>query len=542
MKKIIPFLVFCLVVTCNADLRTWTAVNGKEVEAEFLSNEKGLVKLKLESGKVFEVPLDKLSKNDQNFIEISSLTTSELPDSKNTKNLKLTDKQISKHLGFWIGKWVGHDKSTNQIFDQFECKWKEEGKSLTFNGIGFENGEKKDTYKGTSYFDKDLNTLVETLKFEKSGVVVKRHLVLDAERGLLSGFPVEPQLPEGIDMKYEWATVDQNNVDFTMTVTNGEEILDHKEVLIKRQVDNQFSAKTSVEKNRMKKIKLSDKQISDHFEFWIGKWKGYNKSTNELLVTSESKWKDKGKSLETDVIVFKDGEQQDVGIGSNYYDEKIGVFVFKLVLEKQGTIINHTILNLENGELYGFPVEPIPPEGIEVTFNQKRVNLNTVIEITKVQNGDSPPVYNEILFKRQIDNSEEEPVDGTKPKPQGVSVEELEPRERLVYHTGSDVPYTGKSFELYPNGKLEEVYTFKDGIPNGLMTKWYTNGQKEAEVNFKDGKPDGLVVEWYETGEKMSEVTYKDGRPVDGSEKYFKKHELTEEEKRLTEEYQKNNP
>ena len=47
-------------------------------------------------------------------------------------------------------------------------------------------------------------------------------------------------------------------------------------------------------------------------------------------------------------------------------------------------------------------------EGIEVTFNQKRVNLNTVIDISKVQNGDSPPVYNEILFKRQIDNSEEE--------------------------------------------------------------------------------------------------------------------------------------
>ena len=164
--------------------------------------------------------------------------TSELPDSKNTKNLKLTDKQISKHLGFWIGKWVGHDKSTNQIFDQFECKWKEEGKSLTFNGIGFENGEKKDTYKGTSYFDKDLNTLVETLNFEKSGVVVKRHLVLDAERGLLSGFPVEPQLPEGIGMKYEWATVDQNNVDFTVTVTKGEEILDRKEVLIKRQIGN----------------------------------------------------------------------------------------------------------------------------------------------------------------------------------------------------------------------------------------------------------------------------------------------------------------
>ena len=68
MKKIIPFLVFCLVATCNADLRTWTAVNGKEVEAEFISNEKGIVKLKLKSGKVFEVPANKLSKQDNEFI------------------------------------------------------------------------------------------------------------------------------------------------------------------------------------------------------------------------------------------------------------------------------------------------------------------------------------------------------------------------------------------------------------------------------------------------------------------------------------------
>ena len=112
---------------------------------------------------------------------------------------------------------------------------------------------------------------------------------------------------------------------------------------------------------------------------------------------------------------------------------------------------------------------------------------------------------------------------GKEPKPEGVSVEELEPREGLLYRIGSDIPYTGKSFELYPNGKLEEIFTFKDGIPNGLMKKWYMNGQKQAEVNFKDGKPDGLETYWYETGEKMSEVTYKDGRPVDGSEKSFEK-------------------
>ena len=76
MKKIIPFLVFCLVATCNADLRTWTAVNGKEVEAEFVSNEKGIVKLKLKSGKVFEVPANKLSKEDNIFINYLSTSNS----------------------------------------------------------------------------------------------------------------------------------------------------------------------------------------------------------------------------------------------------------------------------------------------------------------------------------------------------------------------------------------------------------------------------------------------------------------------------------
>ena len=93
MRKIIPFLVFCLVATCNADLRTWTAVNGKEVEAEFVSNEKGIVKLKLKSGKIFEVPANKLSKEDNEII--SSLAKPEKnnpkPDGVNRKELELRE-------------------------------------------------------------------------------------------------------------------------------------------------------------------------------------------------------------------------------------------------------------------------------------------------------------------------------------------------------------------------------------------------------------------------------------------------------------------
>ena len=71
-----PVPLFLIIVTlplllgseCNAELRTWTAVNGNEIEAEFVSNEKGIVKLKLKSGKVFEVPANKLSKEDNEFI------------------------------------------------------------------------------------------------------------------------------------------------------------------------------------------------------------------------------------------------------------------------------------------------------------------------------------------------------------------------------------------------------------------------------------------------------------------------------------------
>ena len=69
MKTFISFLILCLVATCNAELRTWTAVNGKEVKADFISNIDGQVTLKMKTGKIFKVPLNKLSKLDIEFIK-----------------------------------------------------------------------------------------------------------------------------------------------------------------------------------------------------------------------------------------------------------------------------------------------------------------------------------------------------------------------------------------------------------------------------------------------------------------------------------------
>ena len=69
MIRIIPFLIFCLSTICSAELRTWTAVNGNKVEANYISSSKGIVKLRLKSGKLFEVPKNKLSKDDNEFID-----------------------------------------------------------------------------------------------------------------------------------------------------------------------------------------------------------------------------------------------------------------------------------------------------------------------------------------------------------------------------------------------------------------------------------------------------------------------------------------
>ena len=234
MRILILFFIV-LGSVCNAELRTWTAVNGKEVEAEFVSNEKGIVKLKLKSGKVFEVPLDKLSRPDQNFIKNSSLTTSELPDNKNTKSLKLTDKQISKHLGFWIGKWDRFDKSTNQIIDSIELKWKEKGKSLESKGIIFEGGEQKDKFKGSISYDKKLGVFVDVQTFEASGETFIGHSILNLETQSEHGFPIKPESPEDIDIKFIYKKVNQNNVDYTFEVLREGETLEKRESIIKRQ-------------------------------------------------------------------------------------------------------------------------------------------------------------------------------------------------------------------------------------------------------------------------------------------------------------------
>ena len=107
--------------------------------------------------------------------------------------------------------------------------------------------------------------------------------------------------------------------------------------------------------------------------------------------------------------------------------------------------------------------------------------------------------------KKKVANEVVEPVDGSNPKPEGVSVEKLEPRESIWYLKDSETPYTGKVYSLYPNGKMKSQRNYKDGKLDGLIFAWHENGQKFWEENFKDGEPEGLGFAWHRNGQKAME-------------------------------------
>ena len=68
--KTIFFFTFALALcmATHLEARTWTSLDGKTIEAEFVKADVAKVTLKRSDGKTFEVELDKFSKSDQKFV------------------------------------------------------------------------------------------------------------------------------------------------------------------------------------------------------------------------------------------------------------------------------------------------------------------------------------------------------------------------------------------------------------------------------------------------------------------------------------------
>ncbi|MED5260396.1 MAG: hypothetical protein VYC72_11210 [Verrucomicrobiota bacterium] len=83
--------------------------------------------------------------------------------------------------------------------------------------------------------------------------------------------------------------------------------------------------------------------------------------------------------------------------------------------------------------------------------------------------------------------------------------------EGLFCLKGSEVPYNGKTFSLWPNGKVEAEGSLKNGRPDGLTTFWYDTGEKAGEGTYKDNKRDGILIEWHKNGNKKMEQNFDAG-------------------------------
>ena len=123
----ILILFFVLGSVCHAELRTWTAVNGNKVEANYISSSKGIVKLRLKSGKLFEVPKNKLSKEDNEFI--NSLFKKEVAVGSGVR------KNLSRAVnGDKVEKPVAETKSVEEIPLNPNLKYEIKDGTVTITG------------------------------------------------------------------------------------------------------------------------------------------------------------------------------------------------------------------------------------------------------------------------------------------------------------------------------------------------------------------------------------------------------------------------
>lgn len=67
-------------------------------------------------------------------------------------------------------------------------------------------------------------------------------------------------------------------------------------------------------------------------------------------------------------------------------------------------------------------------------------------------------------------------------------------------------------WEEYEDSILISRGTYKDGLPEGLWTRWYTNGQMRDEGHYTAGVKSGMWVEWYPDGVIMWKGEYDNGR------------------------------
>jgi hypothetical protein len=89
--------------------------------------------------------------------------------------------------------------------------------------------------------------------------------------------------------------------------------------------------------------------------------------------------------------------------------------------------------------------------------------------------------------------------------------------DRTQYCLGGE-PFTGFTAQRFPDGGLESVVTYRDGVADGVSVGWYPSGQIEQYSDLRAESLHGTHREWDEDGELVTDEVYADGVRVSGDE------------------------
>lgn len=75
----------------------------------------------------------------------------------------------------------------------------------------------------------------------------------------------------------------------------------------------------------------------------------------------------------------------------------------------------------------------------------------------------------------------------------------------------SGKPFTGITYELFPNGDLNYYSYYVDGFSHGIYLKFYTGGNIKSKQHIKYGVVNGIEETWFDNGQKKSIAKYDNG-------------------------------
>jgi hypothetical protein len=87
-------------------------------------------------------------------------------------------------------------------------------------------------------------------------------------------------------------------------------------------------------------------------------------------------------------------------------------------------------------------------------------------------------------------------------------------KQPLVEKMKAQVAEDGVHRTTFPDGKLAEEYTIKNGKQHGIHRRWHENGQLSYEISYYHGEMNGRMRWWAEDGMLYGQRYYFKDRPI----------------------------